>query len=114
MEEYVLRGNAAILKCHIPSFVSEYVTVISWIISEDNEEVEIKLDSASNVDGRSRFSAITLYLYWFHPYDCIKRGNIGRQSFILFPGSWQYPSTPWASRPTLSYDPPSLHDQFYK
>ncbi|XP_059046496.1 cell adhesion molecule DSCAM isoform X15 [Achroia grisella] len=50
MEEYVLRGNAAILKCHIPSFVSEYVTVISWIISEDNEVVEIKLDSAHNLD----------------------------------------------------------------
>lgn len=46
MEEYVLRGNAAILKCHIPSFVSEYVMVVSWIISEGEEEVEIKLDSA--------------------------------------------------------------------
>jgi hypothetical protein len=51
MEEYVLRGNAAILKCHIPSFVSEYVTVISWIISEDNEDIEIKLDSAKDLDG---------------------------------------------------------------
>lgn len=51
MEEYVLRGNSAILKCHIPSFVSEYVYVISWIISEGEEEIDIKLDSASNVDG---------------------------------------------------------------
>lgn len=51
MEEYVLRGNSAILKCHIPSFVSEYVNVISWIISEGEEEIDIKLDSASNVDG---------------------------------------------------------------
>lgn len=51
MEEYVLRGNSAILKCHIPSFVSEYVTVNSWIISEDSEEVEIKLDSANNDYG---------------------------------------------------------------
>ncbi|KAL4703793.1 hypothetical protein ACJJTC_011593, partial [Scirpophaga incertulas] len=50
MEEYVLRGNAAVLKCHIPSFVSEYLTVISWIISEDKEEVEIKLDSPDNLD----------------------------------------------------------------
>ncbi|KAJ0175513.1 hypothetical protein K1T71_008672 [Dendrolimus kikuchii] len=48
MEEYVLRGNSAILKCHIPSFVSEYVSVISWIISEAAEELEIKLDSAQN------------------------------------------------------------------
>lgn len=51
MEEYVLRGNAAILKCHIPSFVSEYVTVISWIISEGEEELDIKLESNENFDG---------------------------------------------------------------
>ncbi|KPI92826.1 Down syndrome cell adhesion molecule-like protein CG42256 [Papilio xuthus] len=50
MEEYVLRGNAAILKCHIPSFVSEYVNVISWIISEGDEELEIKLESDENFD----------------------------------------------------------------
>lgn len=51
MEEYVLRGNSAILKCHIPSFVSEYVNVISWIISEGDEELDIKLESANNFDG---------------------------------------------------------------
>lgn len=51
MEEYVLRGNSAILKCHIPSFVSEYVSVSSWIIIEDKNEVEIKLESAHNSDG---------------------------------------------------------------
>lgn len=55
MEEYVLKGNAAVLKCHIPSFVSEYVTVISWIISEDKDELEIKLDSPDNIDGRVAF-----------------------------------------------------------
>lgn len=49
-EENVLRGNAAILKCHIPSFVSEYVTVTSWIISEgDTDESEIKLDAGINL-----------------------------------------------------------------
>lgn len=43
MEENVLRGNSAIVKCHIPSFVAEYVTVSSWIISEDDvEETEIQ------------------------------------------------------------------------
>ncbi|XP_039283577.1 Down syndrome cell adhesion molecule-like protein Dscam2 isoform X42 [Nilaparvata lugens] len=28
--EYVIRGNAAVLKCSIPSFVADFVTVISW------------------------------------------------------------------------------------
>lgn len=50
MEENVLRGNAAILKCHIPSFVTEYVTVSSWIISEGEiDQLEIKVDGASNL-----------------------------------------------------------------
>lgn len=50
MEENVLRGNSAIMKCHIPSFVSEYVIVSSWIISEDDAEtMEIKVDDTSNL-----------------------------------------------------------------
>lgn len=48
-EEYVLRGNAAILKCQIPSFVSEYVAVSSWIISEDEKEQEIKINASSDL-----------------------------------------------------------------
>lgn len=41
----MLRGNAAILKCHISTFVTEYVSVSSWIISEgDVDELEIKAE----------------------------------------------------------------------
>lgn len=50
MEESVLRGNAVILKCHISTFVTEYVSVSSWIISEgDTEELEIKPDDSDNL-----------------------------------------------------------------
>lgn len=28
--EYVIRGNSAILKCSIPSFVADFVNVVSW------------------------------------------------------------------------------------
>lgn len=46
LEESVLRGNAVILKCHISTFVTEYVSVSSWIISEaDSDELEIKAES---------------------------------------------------------------------
>ncbi|XP_076374925.1 Down syndrome cell adhesion molecule 1 isoform X16 [Megalopta genalis] len=31
VSEYVIRGNAAILKCTIPSFVAEFVSVDSWV-----------------------------------------------------------------------------------
>lgn len=37
MDEHVLRGNTGILKCHIPSFVADYVFVSSWIEDEVNE-----------------------------------------------------------------------------
>ncbi|XP_050054049.1 cell adhesion molecule Dscam2 isoform X19 [Aphis gossypii] len=35
--EYVIRGNTAILKCTIPSFVADFVTVYSWISSDGQE-----------------------------------------------------------------------------
>lgn len=34
--EYVIRGNAAILKCSIPSFVTEFVQVIGWQDDQGN------------------------------------------------------------------------------
>lgn len=34
MTEYVIRGNAGILKCSIPSFVADYVLVDAWINEE--------------------------------------------------------------------------------
>ena len=36
-EEYVIVGNDAILKCKIPSFVADFVSVVSWQDAEGNE-----------------------------------------------------------------------------
>lgn len=33
---YIIRGNAAVLKCEIPSFVADFVSVVSW--HTDQEE----------------------------------------------------------------------------
>ncbi|MPC33064.1 hypothetical protein E2C01_026403 [Portunus trituberculatus] len=33
-DEFVIRGNAAILKCSIPSFVADFVTVQAWITDD--------------------------------------------------------------------------------
>lgn len=30
-DEYVIKGNAAVLKCNIPSFVSDHVEIIDWV-----------------------------------------------------------------------------------
>lgn len=29
-KEYAIRGNSAVLKCQVPSFVADFVTVVSW------------------------------------------------------------------------------------
>lgn len=47
-DEFVLKGNTAVLKCHVPGFVKEYVTVESWI----KEPME-------NVDGSSKSGNIS-------------------------------------------------------
>ncbi|XP_070066212.1 cell adhesion molecule Dscam1 isoform X6 [Drosophila virilis] len=37
MDESILRGNSAILKCHIPSFVADFIVVDSWVEDEERE-----------------------------------------------------------------------------
>ncbi|XP_042901755.1 cell adhesion molecule Dscam1 isoform X1 [Parasteatoda tepidariorum] len=34
-DDFVIRGNTAVLRCHLPAFVREYVTIDSWVIDED-------------------------------------------------------------------------------
>lgn len=34
---YVIRGNTAIFKCIVPSFVADYVSVVSWEDTNGNE-----------------------------------------------------------------------------
>lgn len=41
MDESVLQGNTAILKCHIPSFVADYVFVSGWS-SNDGDEYSVE------------------------------------------------------------------------
>ena len=36
-KEYIILGNDVLLKCNIPSFVSDFVSVTSWVDSEGSE-----------------------------------------------------------------------------
>lgn len=38
-DEYVMKGNSAIMKCSIPSFVSDFVSVVGWVDEDSNEFV---------------------------------------------------------------------------
>ena len=36
LDEYVIIGNDALFKCTIPSYVTDFVSVVSWVDSEGN------------------------------------------------------------------------------
>ena len=36
-DAYVIIGNSALLKCEVPSFVGDFVSVVNWIDSKGNE-----------------------------------------------------------------------------
>ncbi|XP_051153580.1 cell adhesion molecule Dscam2 isoform X7 [Leptopilina boulardi] len=50
MTEYVIRGNSAILKCSIPSYIAEFVTVDAWI--RDDGETYVQHLTTFNQDGK--------------------------------------------------------------
>lgn len=80
-EENVLRGNAAILKCHIPSFVTEYVAITSWIISEGDKDVqEINLDSDPNLGNEDHIANFKPRVLSLVLPSCLER-----KSFTYFP-----------------------------
>lgn len=36
-DEYVIKGNPAVMKCNIPSFVSDHVEIIEWLDSNGGQ-----------------------------------------------------------------------------
>ena len=34
--EHVIRGNSAVLKCSVPSFVADFVTVDTWLVDDNH------------------------------------------------------------------------------
>ena len=48
--EHVIVGNAAILKCTIPSFVTDFVRVTSWTVSDQRGDA-LSFDSESSGTG---------------------------------------------------------------
>lgn len=58
MDEHVLKGNSAILKCHIPSFVSDFVFIDAWIDDETQEEFHANMG-----EKLGWIAFLTLYVY---------------------------------------------------
>lgn len=54
-DEYVIAGNTAVLKCQVPSYVSDYVIVNAWILNNGlhlypNTDIGGKYNVISNGD----------------------------------------------------------------
>ena len=57
-DEFVIRDNTAVLKCHIPSFVRDYVTTTAWF-RDDGLVI--------HADGTQGNAKIILHIY-IHAY----------------------------------------------
>ena len=46
IKEFVIRGNDALIKCSIPSFVTDFVTVLSWTIESSKNDIEVAMGAS--------------------------------------------------------------------
>lgn len=51
--EYVIRGNSAVLKCNVPSFVADFIVVEAWVTNEGHTYTR-----GTNEIGKSNVFAI--------------------------------------------------------
>ena len=61
-EDHVIVGNAAVLRCHIPSYVADMVDVDHWLIDD------VTITSSFSKDERSHWG-IHNYHPLHHPFD---------------------------------------------
>lgn len=54
IDEFVLRGNAATLKCLVPSFVADFVQIVGWISDDGKSYVAAQSDSYGNTRSSAR------------------------------------------------------------
>ena len=55
-DAFVISSNDAILSCSLPSFASEYLTVLAWVTSEG-------LQVSPNHPGNTALHCTVLYLF---------------------------------------------------
>lgn len=62
IDEHILRGNSATLKCLIPSFIADFVEVISW--ETDENEIFTMSETGYNDIGIN----FSFYNFFSSPY----------------------------------------------
>ena len=64
--EYIILGNDALMKCEVPSFVSDLVQVHSWIDNENNEFYLKDGFRSKRVGGRA---GVFMFFFKFQSHD---------------------------------------------
>lgn len=70
--EYVIRGNAAIVHCKIPSFVSDFVYIEAWVMDDGQILTVNNTNSGHGTLPKCLFESITpiqndsQYQYLYH------------------------------------------------
>lgn len=67
-KEFIMRGNSAILKCSIPSFVADFVFVVAWVDQEGTEIIASNdfTESKKHVKRKQFGLKILLFVYIFY------------------------------------------------
>ena len=58
-EEYIIIGNDALMKCVIPSFVADFVSVIQWEDSEGNTYIK-----DSTIMGNEQWTSVSVVVVY--------------------------------------------------
>ena len=66
--EYVIRGNSVIMKCEIPSFVADFVSVTNWIDSTGKSYYH---DNVYGIKYNSMKSSLIKYIVMYLRLLCI-------------------------------------------
>ena len=70
IDEFVLRGNSATLKCLVPSFVADFIMIESWL---DEEGKEIFRSQTNEEMGKHQRLIVKyfVYLHCLHYLHCV-------------------------------------------
>ena len=71
-EEYVIRGNSALLKCNIPSFVADFVHVTAWTTDDGQTYLPSDNYGKINISDLQNFYVIFMLSIKF---DCYHIGS---------------------------------------
>lgn len=96
--EYVIRGNAVVLKCSIPSFVADFVRVESWI-----DELGTELQPPSDNNYGAHFA---LALAPVHIAHMMMGMRAHRQSSSRWFHQHNFPTSPYHTHLTTPHPPP--------